>query len=217
MKAAAAQAGFDPALVERAAWLLRANAAPAPSVVERLIGGRVRHGSEARFPIALDEAGAARLLSAVRIAVGRSGDGHSGPTGLTWRSSDDGGAVLSLTALADQEGTSVTVDVDRRGTLVVGGSLTLVGSFLALAFGGTVAGEIVPGFEAAGGLAAAGVVLALARSYWASSTRGARERLSRVMDSVSRFLQSGDAGSVGADANRAEIAGSEGGSAGDMS
>ena len=49
MKAAAAQAGFDPALVERAARLLRANATAAPSFMERLIGGRARHRSEARF------------------------------------------------------------------------------------------------------------------------------------------------------------------------
>src|SRR5690606_10225928 len=140
MKAAAAQAGFDPTLVERAARLLRANATAVPSFMERLIGGRTRHGSEAHFPIILDEAGAAKLLSVVRIGVGRTGDGHSGPTGLTWRSSDDGGAVLSLTVLADQAGTSVTVDLDRRGTLVVAGTLTLVGSFMALAFGGTVVG-----------------------------------------------------------------------------
>ena len=217
MKAAAAQAGFDPALVERAARLLRANATAAPSFMERLIGGRTRHGSEAHFPIVLDEAGAAKLLSAVRIVVGRSGDGHSGPTGVTWRSSDDGGAVLSLTALADHEGTSMTADLDRRGTLVVVGSLTLVGSFLALAFGGTVAGEIVPGLEAVGGLSGVGAVLAIARTYWASSTRTARERLSHVMDSVNRFLTSGNATFVGAVGKRVETAGTEGEAAGDAS
>lgn len=193
MKMAAAQAGFDPALVERAAWLLRADASSPPSFLERLIGGRTRHDREAHFPVVLDEAGAARFLSAVRIGVGRSGEAHSGPTGLTWRSSDDGGAVLSLTALADQDGTSLSIDLDRRGTLVLGGSLTLIGSFLALAVGGTVAGEIVPGFEAVGGLGGASAVLVLARSYWASSTRTARERVSRLMDSASRFLtQSAD-------------------------
>jgi hypothetical protein len=217
MKAAAAQAGFDPALVERAARLIRANATDAPSFMERLIGGRTRHGSETYFPIALDEAGAARLLSAIRIAIGRAGDGHSGPTGLTWRSSDDGGAVLSLTALADHEGTSVTVDLDRRGTLVVAGSFTLVGSFLALAFCATVAGEIAPGLETVGGLSGAGGVLALARSYWASSTRTARERLGGVMDSVNRFLTSGNATIDSAVGKRVETAGTDGEAAGDAS
>ena len=189
MKAAAAQAGIDPALVERAARLLRTNAAAKPSLVERMIGGRTRHGSAAHFPIGLDEEEAARLLSAVRIAVGRSGDGHSGPVGLTWRSADDGGGVLSITALTDHEGTSVTVDLDRRGSLAVVGVMTVLASFGALAFGGTVAEEIVPGLGAVGGLSAASAVVALARHYWASSTRAARERLDRVMDSVGRYLE----------------------------
>lgn len=209
MKAAAAQAGIDPALVERAARLFRTNATAAPSFMARLMGGGARLGGEGHFPIVLDEAGAARLLSAVRIVVGRSGDGHSGPTGMTWRSSDDGGSVLSLTALAHPEGTSVTVDLDRRGTLVVGGALTLAGSFMALIFGATVMGEIAPGLELLGGLAGAGVVLAVARSYWASSSRTAHARLNRILDSLSQFLtQSGNA-SLGPAPTRAEAAGTE--------
>ncbi len=209
MKAAAAQAGFDPALVGRAARLLRSNASAAPSLLERLIGGRTRFGSEDHFPIVLDEAGAARLLSAIQIGIGRSGDGYSGPTGLTWRGSDDGGGVLSLTALPDQEGTSVTVDLDRRGTVMLIGTLTAVGSFLALAIGGTVAGEIVPGLEAVGGLFGGSAVLALARSYWASSTRAANDRLSRVMESLNRFLTPGSATFVGALEKPVESAGTD--------
>jgi hypothetical protein len=189
MKAAAAQVGFDPALVEWAARLHTAKATTAPSFFERLIGGRARHASEAHFSIVLDEAGTAKLLSAIRIGVGRPGDGHSSDLGMTWRSSDDGGAVLSLTARADHDGTSVTADLDRRGTLVGVASLTVGVSLGALLFGGTVAGGLFPGFELVGGLLGAGGVLALARGYWVSSTRSARDRLSRVMDSVSRFLR----------------------------
>src|SRR5690606_12912662 len=100
-------------------------------------------------------------------------------------------------ALADSDGTSVTADLDRRGTVILVGTVTLVGSFLAMAVGGTVAGEIVPGLEAVGGLSGAGAVLALARGYWASSTRKATERLSRVMDSVNQFLTPGNATFVG--------------------
>jgi hypothetical protein len=93
-----------------------------------------------------------------------------------------------------------------------------MGSFLALLFGATVVGEIVPGLEAVGGLSAAGAVLALARSYWTSSSSRARERLSRVMDSVSGFLtQSGNAASVEAAAPRPESTGTEGGPAQDTS
>ena len=137
MKAAAAQAGFDPALVERAARLLRSNATAAPSFVERLVGGRPRLAGEAHFPIVLDEA---------------------------------------------------TADLGE---------------------GGTLAGEIAPGLEAVGALSGAGAALALARSYWALSTRTARERLSRVLDSVNRFLTPGNPTFVGAVGKPVETAGTE--------
>jgi hypothetical protein len=214
MKAAAAQVGIDPAFVERAARLLTATEAAAPSFMERLIGGRVRHSGEAYFPIVLDEARVAKLLSAIRIGAGQPGDGHSSALGLTWRSYVDGGSVLSLTAQADHEGTSVTADLDRRGPLAIVASLTGVGSFMAVLFGGTIAGEIISGFEPAGALLGLVSVLAVARSYWGASTRTARDRLSRVMDSVSRFLtQSGSATS----GERGATTGTEGDTAGDAS
>ena len=188
MKASAAQAGIDPALVERAARLVTTSARPAPSFFERLFGGRARYTDEAHFPIVLDEATVAQLMSAIRIGVGRPGEGHSSALGLTWRSSDDGGAVLGLTAQTDRAGTYVTAELDRRGTLVVIAGMSAVACVMAALFAGTVAQEIVPGFEPAAALLAFGGVLAIARNYWRSSTIAARDRLSRVMDSVSRFL-----------------------------
>jgi len=117
IKAAAAQVGFDPALVERAARLLLANTPASP--FERLVGGPLRHEHKVRFPITLDENSAARLLSAVRISAGESGSGHSGhsgPMGMTWH---DGGDMeaLRVSARPEVEGTSVSVELDRRGTL----------------------------------------------------------------------------------------------------
>lgn len=188
MKAAAAQVGVDPALVERAARLVAAAATAPPSLMERVIGGPARYSGEAHFPIVLDEAGVARLMSAIRISVGQPGEGHSSALGLTWRSSDDGGAVLSLTAQADHESTSVTAELDRRGTLALVATTAGVGSFMAVLLGGTLASEFVPGFEPAGALLGIASVLAVARGYWVSSTRTARDRLARVMDSVGRFL-----------------------------
>jgi hypothetical protein len=188
MKAAAAQVGIDPALVERAARLLTANATAAPSFLERLLGGRARYIDEAHFPIALDESRVAQLMSAIRIGVGRPGEGHSSALGLTWRSSDAGGAVLSLTAQTDHESTSVTAELDRRGTLAIVAGVTGAACFVAFFFGGTLAHELFPGFGLAGALLGVGGVLTVARSQWRASTGAARDRLSRVMDSVSRFL-----------------------------
>src|SRR3954465_9179063 len=78
MKSAAAQAGLDPALVERAARMLVPRATASP--VERLIGGPLRHEHDARFPIELDEDSAARLLSAVRISATHFHSSNAGPS-----------------------------------------------------------------------------------------------------------------------------------------
>lgn len=193
MKAAAAQVGFDPALVERAARMLEADTTRAPSFGERLIGGPARHSAHAHFPVVLDEAGTAKLLGAIRVGVGRSGDGHSSTFGMTWRSAEDAGSVLGLTARADREGTSVTADLDRRKTLVEVGAVTAGAGLVAFFLGGTVANELAAGYGLAGALIGGGTVLSLARAYWTSSTRAARARLGTVMDSVSGFLsQAGD-------------------------
>ena len=130
MKSAAAQAGLDPALVERAARMLAATATASP--LERLTGGPLRHDHEAHFPIKLDENSAALLLSAVRITAGVAGSqdvGHSSSMGMTWH---DGGELesLSITARPEEDGTAVSVALDRRGTL----ALVAVTSGLAMFF-----------------------------------------------------------------------------------
>src|SRR5688572_28613972 len=134
MKAAAAQAGLDPALVERAARLLAAKVSASP--LERLTGGPLRHHYEARFPVKLDEHSAARLLSAVRISAGQAGsrdDGHSSSMGMTWH---DGGETeaLRVTARPEEDGTSVSVDLDRRGALAVTAGVSGMAMFFTVLF-----------------------------------------------------------------------------------
>ena len=105
MKAAAAQAGFDPALVERAARMLAREASTAISLPERVLGGPFRMTHGGHFPLRLDEAGAARLLSAIQLGVGRTGEGHASGLGVVWHSSEDAGEVLRVTARTEPEGT----------------------------------------------------------------------------------------------------------------
>lgn len=207
MKAAAAQAGFDPTLVERAARLLSTRSSAPMSVVERLIGGRLRHGQEAHFPITLDEAEAARLLSALQIEIARPGTGHSSAMGLAWHSSDDVD-VVRVTARSDPDGTSIAVDLDRRGTLAVTGTVTLVSSLTAWIVMVVVGNEVSPALGAAVGATGLGGALAVARGYWSSSSRKAREQVERVMDSVSRFLS---APRTAAPPEAGETTGTEGG------
>jgi hypothetical protein len=187
MKAAAAEAGLDPALVERAARLLPTNRSAPSSFLARLIGGPFRLGDEAHFPIVLDEPGAAQVLSAVRIEIGPTGEGHAGATGMTWRSSHDF-ETFKVTARPDQDGTAVTVEVTRGATPLMIGMFVVGGSTIATFIGAGLGGEFGAAVGVPAILGGVGGVLALARGYWASQTRTARERIGRALSSVGHSL-----------------------------
>ena len=189
MKSAAAQAGLDPALVERAARMLAATATASP--LERLTGGPLRHSHEARFPIKLDENRAALLLSAVRITAGLAGMrdvGHSSPMGMSWH---DGGGLesLGITARPEGDGTAVSIALDRRGTLGVVAMISGMAMFFAVLFGAYALYPEAPALGVGGCIAGIGGILAVARGYWASSTRKVRERISVVMDAIGQTLR----------------------------
>jgi hypothetical protein len=188
MKAVAGQVGLDPALVERAARMLVAKVTASP--FERLIGGPLRHSHEVRFPIKLDETGTARLMSAVRISAGLAGHqdvGHSGSMGMTWH---DGGVpeALGITARLEDNDTVVSVALDRRGTLAVVAVPSAIAVFLTVLFAAFALYPEAPALGYGGFIAGIGSVLAVARGYWASSTRKARERISGVMDAIGQTL-----------------------------
>jgi hypothetical protein len=187
MKSAAAQVGLDPALVERAARLLVTRATASP--LERLIGGPLRHEHDARFSIKLDEDSAARLLSAVRINTRfhSSDPGHSSALGMSWKASGDGD-VLSVIARPDTDGTSVTVVIDRRGTFVLIGVMSSLAVFFAVLFSVFALYPEAPALGYGGLIAGIGGVLAVARGYWASSTKKARERIGIFLDAIGQTL-----------------------------
>jgi hypothetical protein len=187
MKSAAALAGLDPALVERAARLLGTRATASP--LERLVGGPLRHEHDTHFPTKLDEGSAARLLSAVRISAHyhSSNPGESSSLGMIWKASGDGD-VLSVIARPDAEGTSVSVVLDRRGTFVLTGALSSLAVFFAVLFSVFALGPESPALGFGGLIAGVGGVLAGARGYWASSTRKARERIGAFMDTIDQTL-----------------------------
>jgi hypothetical protein len=188
MKAAASQAGFDPALVERAARLLAYKATASP--LERLMGGPLRHHHEARFRLKLDESSAARLLSAVRISAGQAGTrdaGHSSAMGMTWH---DGGDMeaLRVTARPDEGATSVSIALERHGTLGLVAAASGVTMFFVVLFAGTALYPEDPALGVGGLIVGMGGILAAARGYWASSTRRVRERINMVMDTIGQTL-----------------------------
>ena len=190
MKAAASQSGFDPELVERAARLLSTSQ---PSVMDRVLGGPLRHEHRAHFAAGLDEAGAAKLLSALRITASVAGGADKGPSsalGMTWH---DGGEyeALAVTAQPGQNGTEVTVALDRRGTFLPIAFFAAAGAFMSFLGGGSLA-QASPLLGV--GVMAAGIggSFALARRYWRSSTKRVRERIGRVMDVVDQTLAAGE-------------------------
>jgi len=188
MKSAAAQAGLDPALVERAARMLAATTTTSP--LGRLTGGPLRHSHEARFLIKLDENTADLLLSTVRITSGLAGRqdvGHSSSMGMTWH---DGGELesLSITARPEADGTIVSVALDRRGTLGVVAMVSGITTFFVVLFSVFALYPEAPALGVGGLVAGIGGVLAATRAYWASSTRKVRERISVVVDAIGQTL-----------------------------
>ena len=194
MKAAAAEVGIDPVLVERAARLLPPSASASP--FERLAGRPARHTSELQLPVSLGEAGAARLLAAVRVSAGQPGTGHSSDIGMVWHGKDDM-ETFSVTAKPEAGGTAVAVQVDRRATMGVVVGSALMGFLGAGLAGMTLGSQIDPALGAAAAVSGIGGILVAARVYWASSTKRVRERIGGMMDAVGRAaIQSGSSPSA---------------------
>ncbi len=188
MEAAAAQAGLDPTLVRRAAKLVDHQVAPSP--LERMIGGPLRHQLEDHLPVTLDDTRSARLLSAVRISHGVAGHrdaGHSSAMGMTWH---DGGDLESLgvTVRKEGQGTQVSVGLDRRGTFGLVIAVSGMALFLTTLFAVFGMYPESPTLGIGTFVAGTGGVLAMARRYWVSSSRKVRERIRDAMDTVTGAL-----------------------------
>lgn len=188
MQSAAAQVGLDPALIARAAHLEVARSTP--SMLERVVGGPVRHHHEEHVPLVLDEEQASHLLSAVRISASpfvSSNPGHASALGIRWDSSGEGD-ILHVTARSDADGTTLAVVIDRRGTMVLTALVALFMTFMVTLFGMSA---IWPESHALGGvIAAAGPVMAfaVARRFWVTSSRKASHRAAALMETMMRVL-----------------------------
>ncbi len=189
MKVIAAEAGLDPALVERAARLTPGD--PTRSRLERLLGGPVKYRLGGHFATNLTDERAARLLDVVRAVAEQQGEGEASSSGISWHSVGEGSQIL-VSAHAEGDGTRVRVVVDRRAGLMLTGTFSVLGS-LAIGVLVLVGGEAIELQSLPLGLALMGggmaSVLALGRAVWASTSRGIRERVDALMDTVSRSLE----------------------------
>ena len=96
--------------------------------------------------------------------------------------------ALSVTARPEEDGTSVSVVLDRRGTLAMVAMASGMAMFFAVLFAGFALYPEAPALGYGGLIAGIGGALAVARGYWASSTRKVRERISVVMDAIGQTL-----------------------------
>jgi hypothetical protein len=105
--------------------------------------------------------------------------------------------ALSVKARPEEDGTTVSVVLDRRGTLVTVAGVSGMAMFFAVLFAGYALYPEAPALGYGGFIAGIGAALAAARGYWASSTRKVRERMSAVMDAIGQTLTEPDTQSSG--------------------
>lgn len=182
IKAIGAEVGIDPALIERAARLVPRDRPK--SVVERLMGGPLRHSVDAQFPVTLNPDSATHLLSAVRAETGKQGQGQADAAGMSWHS-EPGMNRLSLTAHSDRDGTTVRVGVDRAQGIM----LFVTVALMAISAWSLI---VIEDIESLGDLLEWLIlpvgILAIARALWASSTRAIEGRTAALLDAVRRSL-----------------------------
>jgi hypothetical protein len=106
---------------------------------------------------------------------------------MTWQAGSEFES-FGVTARPEEAGTSVSVVLDRLGTFSVVAASSGITMFLAVLFAAFALYPEAPALGYGGFVAGIGGVLAVARGYWASSTRKARERIGAVMDAIGQSL-----------------------------
>lgn len=182
IKAIGAEVGIDPALIERAARLVPRRSSK--TLFERIIGGPWRHRVDLQFPTALTQDGATHLLSAVRAATDKQGQGQADAAGMSWHS-EPAASRVSVTAHADHEGTNVHVVVDRSTAFI---PVAVMGLMAMIFWAFVMARDVESLVDLFLYLSPAAGGLAIARALWASSTRAIEERTTALLNAVRRSM-----------------------------
>lgn len=177
MKVAAAEAGLDPALVERAAHLIPAGSGG--TVAGRLLRAMGWRRLVAAFPTPLTQQRATQILSVLRGSAGREGKGEATPYGLVWQT-ERGRFIVAMHN--EGRGSRVEVSADPSRWLALSGWLGILGGSVMI---GTVEPSTAVGFI--GGVA---IGLCVALGAWATITHRARKRADSLLDAVKHAMQS---------------------------
>lgn len=180
MKAIAAEAGLDPALIERAAYVIPSESGG--SLLGRMLG---RQRLSASFPSPLTQERTAHVLSVIKADTEWM-FGEATASGLFW-----GKGGLSVTMHNEAGVSRAQVTWNPTLALVIAGILGLSSVMLVVVNGsdtfGTFIGSIVVG---------SGVAL----GTWAAFARRAKKRVGALMDTICRaMVEVGDSPEVSED------------------
>ena len=169
MKAIAAEAGLDPALVERAARLLPSESSG--SLLGRFFG---RRRLSASFPTKLTQDRTTHLLSVIR-ATTEWGGGEATASGLIW-----GLGGISVTMHNEAGGSRLQVSWTPRLALAIGAVLAWFSGLLVVINSASVTFGVSLGSIVAG--------LGVGLGTWATFKHRAGKRVDALMDAISRTM-----------------------------
>ncbi len=177
MKAAAAEAGPDPALIGRAARLTRSSGSLLARSLDWL-GWRRLH---ATFATPLTKERASHVLSSIRAASEQKGEGEATPSGVVWRA---GVGRVAVTMHNEGDGSRVQVSANPSSAFFLGGGLGILGGWVT-------AGSLEP-ITMGVFFGSVGVGLAVAVGTWAAITGRAKRRVDVLMDAIGRAMADAD-------------------------
>lgn len=177
LKAIAAEAGIDPALIERAAREIAV-------AEESTTTGVVSRHVEVSFPGTLSEARARRVLAAVRSSLRQQGTGEVSPSGFSWMSD---GRTLLMTAYDEDGETRLRVSSNAWPGVSIGGLLGLVAAWITAGVLEPLTMGVFFGSIAAG--------LGITTALGAAAVAKARRQAASVLAAASRTMMDPDSGS----------------------
>lgn len=188
IRAIAREVGIDPTAVDRAAALVPRTASRRDAF-SRVMGGPTLYRLESTVQGTMSETDMARMLDSVRRAAEHHGKVEYGPRGFEWSTQGDVNQI-NVTALPLEDGLHIRVTADRGGAAL----LTVFFSFLAwLVAAGITGATVDPGSATVGASIVAGGLLggfAQSRILWTRSTRAIRDKLQRIMSSLTGAAES---------------------------
>jgi len=177
IEAIAAEAGIDPAYIQRAVARLRTHR-PA-GLWDRIAGSSSRFQAQRIIDADIGDDDVATLVDLARAEFGRHGDLRDALGGVEWKASDDwGSSYVSVRSGAGS--TRVVVAADRNNTAWALGLISPIAGAIA----GGVTTSLIPIEPLLAAAVGVGGGLAVARLAWGSIVGRWRARVNRVADAL---------------------------------